>query len=463
MLSEESIKNYEEVKKIIQQYSGRELIEAAENLCFMKKAVKKIVKIGVYYPRLYNGGTERVISLLMDIWAEMGYEVVLFTEEEPSEKDYPYSERVERVILNNAVDVPAEEYLDRAEELKNKVIETEISCMVYNAWLSDKMLYDMLVVKALDVPFIVYTHGIFSAVYRYFSPEAEYLHRVWKLSDCVLSLTESGTFFYQCVGAKSFYVQNPVGESLQWVRHSDLKSKKILWIGRLSREKGIEDVIDIFAKVKLKVPEAILQIVGEGEAEIYCEIKKKCSLGGLEDSVEFCGYQSDVDKYYGNAALLLMTSFIEGMPMTLLESKAYGLPCVMYDLSYLALGKRGQGNMLVKQKDKTAAAEAVIEILLNDKKRMTLGRESLKAFSELMVYDIRGQWKSIFEWLESAEQDAVVCGAGNEMISLLIEHTKANREEEIEHVMAGRTYQVGMKVLAIPRKIKHMLSGLYKR
>lgn len=114
----------------------------------------------------------------------------MFTEEEPSEKDYPYSEKIERVILNDAIHV-----LERAEELKNKVIETEINCMIYNAWLSDKMLYDILVVKALDVPFIVYTHGVFSAVYRYFSPEAEYLHRVWKLSDCVFSLTESGTFF----------------------------------------------------------------------------------------------------------------------------------------------------------------------------------------------------------------------------------------------------------------------------
>lgn len=72
MLSGKNIQNYREVKKIIQQYSGKELVEAAENLCFMRKAVKKIVKIGVYYPRLYNGGTERVISLLMDIWVEMG-------------------------------------------------------------------------------------------------------------------------------------------------------------------------------------------------------------------------------------------------------------------------------------------------------------------------------------------------------------------------------------------------------
>ena len=55
--------------------------------------------IAVYYYRLRNGGTERVISLLLPLWLELGYKIILLSEEAATDEDYPVPQNIERVLL----------------------------------------------------------------------------------------------------------------------------------------------------------------------------------------------------------------------------------------------------------------------------------------------------------------------------------------------------------------------------
>lgn len=48
---------------------------------------------------MYNGGIERVVSRLTDIWNEGGYNVVLFTDDEANENDYKINPNTVRVVL----------------------------------------------------------------------------------------------------------------------------------------------------------------------------------------------------------------------------------------------------------------------------------------------------------------------------------------------------------------------------
>ena len=43
---------------------------------------KKAKNIGVYYHRMRNGGVEKVLSKLLFVWKELGYNIVLFTDED---------------------------------------------------------------------------------------------------------------------------------------------------------------------------------------------------------------------------------------------------------------------------------------------------------------------------------------------------------------------------------------------
>lgn len=58
-----------------------------------------VSSIAVYYYRLRNGGIERVISHLLPIWLNLGYRIILLTEEVATDDDYPVTQNIERVLL----------------------------------------------------------------------------------------------------------------------------------------------------------------------------------------------------------------------------------------------------------------------------------------------------------------------------------------------------------------------------
>ena len=57
------------------------------------------LSIATFYTRAYNGGIERVQSELIRIWSEMGFRVILITEEAQNPLDYPYPETVKRFVI----------------------------------------------------------------------------------------------------------------------------------------------------------------------------------------------------------------------------------------------------------------------------------------------------------------------------------------------------------------------------
>ena len=60
---------------------------------------REIRTVATSYFRAYDGGIERVNSELMKIWVDMGYNVILFTEEAENELDYQYPETVKRIVI----------------------------------------------------------------------------------------------------------------------------------------------------------------------------------------------------------------------------------------------------------------------------------------------------------------------------------------------------------------------------
>ena len=100
----------------------------------------------------------------------------------------------------------------------------------------------------------------------------------------------------------------------------------LLSVGRLSREKGFDLLIDALATLRKRYPSADLVIAGAGPEE--AALKRQCTELGLENAVHFLGR---VDKPYGlfaGATLFVLSSRHEGVPNALLEAAAAGLPIV---------------------------------------------------------------------------------------------------------------------------------------
>lgn len=128
-------------------------------------------------------------------------------------------------------------------------------------------------------------------------------------------------------------------------------------VGRFNQQKNHAFLIDVFQELHQRNPRARLVLVGKGELEEAVR-QKVCALG-LEEYVIFTGVRQDIPQLLSAFDVFLFPSLYEGMPNTVIEAQATGLPCVISDsitreaditglVSYLKLGDRNQwANRLV--------------------------------------------------------------------------------------------------------------------
>lgn len=100
-------------------------------------------------------------------------------------------------------------------------------------------------------------------------------------------------------------------------------------VGRFRCEKNHSFIIDIFNEVCKKDSNSVLLLVGDGPLEK--EIKKKVNNLGLEDKVKFLGARDDVNDLMQGMDVFLLPSLYEGFPLTMIESQASGLDCIISD------------------------------------------------------------------------------------------------------------------------------------
>lgn len=100
-------------------------------------------------------------------------------------------------------------------------------------------------------------------------------------------------------------------------------------IGRFTRQKNHVFLIDIFAQIKQKKENAVLLLIGQGELEN--EIRNKINEVGLENNVKFLGIRKDIPALLSAMDVFVFPSLYEGMPNTVIEAQASGLPCVIAD------------------------------------------------------------------------------------------------------------------------------------
>lgn len=100
-------------------------------------------------------------------------------------------------------------------------------------------------------------------------------------------------------------------------------------VGRFRAQKNHRFIINVFASVLKKCPEAKLLLVGDGEKlEENKELARKLKI---DDKVIFAGARGDVNRLLQAMDVYLFPSLFEGLPLSLIEAQAAGLPCLISD------------------------------------------------------------------------------------------------------------------------------------
>lgn len=150
----------------------------------------------------------------------------------------------------------------------------------------------------------------------------------------------------------------------------------ICHVGRFSKVKNHELMIYTINEIKNKIPNIKLSFVGSGEQLEL--MKEKASGLGVLDIVSFEGLQADVKKYLEIADIFILPSEYEGMPMTLIEAMASGLPIIASNVGGIPdIVRPGIDGILIAPNIKELS-DAIIELYSSKTLRESLGTSARK-------------------------------------------------------------------------------------
>ena len=155
----------------------------------------------------------------------------------------------------------------------------------------------------------------------------------------------------------------------------------VLCISNLNAQKRIDVLLDAFCIVSKNHPRARCVILGSGQLE--SELRRKTEELGLADKTLFIGQVSDVRSYLEMADLFILSSDKEGLPLSLGEAMAYGIPCIATDVGgNKEIVSHGQTGLLVKPRSPEQLAEAIEYLLAHPEERCRMSINALRRVQE---------------------------------------------------------------------------------
>ena len=142
-----------------------------------------------------------------------------------------------------------------------------------------------------------------------------------------------------CTEKKYFFFPNAIelsrfqySESVRKEMRGDLDIEREMIIGTVGRNSNPKNpfgILDIFERVSKKNEKAVLLWIGTGELE--GEVKKEAVRRKLANRIHFMGNRKDVPELMQTFDIFIFPSLWEGLPVTVIEAQAAGLPCLISD------------------------------------------------------------------------------------------------------------------------------------
>jgi glycosyltransferase involved in cell wall biosynthesis len=216
------------------------------------------------------------------------------------------------------------------------------------------------------VPVLLHVHG--GGFERFYDRSDAWLTQRlirWTLTDAalVLALSPRWSSFFARVApaARVAVLPNPVAPAR--VPSAGAIVGRISFLGRLTRNKGVFELLQAFAAASSGHPDAHLMLGGEGDRQAITECAQRL---GIRQRVQLLGWvEGDAkDRLLASSSIFVLPSFIEGVPVCVLEAMSYGVPVVVSNVGGLPdiVGQEIEG-LLVPPGDAARLADALRRLL----------------------------------------------------------------------------------------------------
>lgn len=168
---------------------------------------------------------------------------------------------------------------------------------------------------------------------------------------------------------------------------ASLMEKSIITVGRLTHEKGMDMLIDIYQNIFRKAPEWTLNIFGDGED--FELLQTKIQEKGLENYIKLHGSVRNISKNYLQSSIFVLTSRSESFGIVIIEAMNHGLPVISFDCD----GPKNiidnhKSGFLIPQFDKMEFSNKLLMLINDEQIRKQIGktaREESLRFKEINI------------------------------------------------------------------------------
>lgn len=176
-------------------------------------------------------------------------------------------------------------------------------------------------------------------------------------------------------------------------------SKVVGFVGRLSEEKAVDNLLSAAPALIAKHPDILILIVGDGILE--APLRDQALRLKLGEHVRFLGRRDDLPELYSAFDVLVLPSHYEAFPMTIIEAMACGTAVVATRVGDVPdIIEDGVSGRLVEPADVNALSAAIDDVLANDDRRSAMGaagaRKARACFSaEIMARRYGAVYESV--------------------------------------------------------------------
>lgn len=204
----------------------------------------------------------------------------------------------------------------------------------------------------------------------------------------VVALTEGWKkYFTDTLGLKNvFVIQNIIEvprEEINPATYDGREPLRLLFMGKICKNKGVYDLLEAMAQPTLK-GKVHLTIGGSGEE---AQLRDTISRLGLSDSVDLAGWVGDEQKdaLLRRSHIVVLPSYIEGMPICLLEAGVYGRPSISTTVGGIPeFIVDGQNGSLTAPGDVSALTEAIASYISTPEKVAQQGATARKMVTSFL-------------------------------------------------------------------------------
>ncbi len=360
------------------------------------------------------GGVERFVCELGNALSRRGMSVVLGTADTPRDRVvYPLDPRV-RVVAGGASSVPstgsvsgwrrglviAAARLHVALALRRVARDAPADVVVVNGvvaactWLA--------VAPGRAAATICCDHNHYAARSGIWQ---RLRARFYRGAAAVVSLTEADRARFEAVNAHVSVIAN--ASSLRADAPARPEGEHVLAVGRHVAQKGFDRLIGAWPAVVAARPAARLRILGEGPLRDAAAAQAVAL--GVGASVELAPPTANVVEAYRAAAVFVLPSRYEGMPLALLEAQALGVPAVAFDCpTGPAEVVTPETGIVVADGDGAALANAIVALLADPERRQRMGEAAIARAKAVFSPETQeAAWSALIERVAARGEVAV--------------------------------------------------------